>query len=100
MKNHLITALFSMAGMLMAQNFPILTGFLVYIIFAFLVDKYVVKVGMDENVKMDGGEIFLRFFFGAVWPVSFFMLGMIEYPLFKKVYNLPSIRNPFYWPEK
>jgi hypothetical protein len=99
MKNNLITAVFTMVGFLMAQNFPILTGFLVYLAFAFLIDNYVTKVALSYY-ESESEELAFRFFFGLLWPVSFFIVTVIEYEKLKKFYNLPSIRNPFYWPEK
>jgi len=98
MKDNLITAVFTMVGFLMAQNFPVLTGFLVYLALAFLMDRYITKVAIEE-VSVDNEHVF-RFFFAIVWPVSFFVLIICENEKFKEVYNLPSIRNPFYWPEK
>ena len=99
MKDNLITAVFTMVGFLMAQNFPVLTGFLVYLAFAFLMDRYITKVAMEYELEFDDNYGF-RFIFALLWPIFAIILFISEYDRFKEVYNLPSIRNPFYWPEK
>ena len=99
MKNNLITGAFVMGGMLIAQNFPILACFLIYFLFGFLVDKYITTV-VSSFDNSDACDNVFRFAMAISWPVSFFAISLCEFDTLKEKYNLPSFRNPFYWPEE
>lgn len=109
MKNILFSSLLTATIVLIGQSYPVLFGLLVYFGFAYLfATKIMVPIILEQNRRIFGSDSYkfmpIDYFFeivsSVVWPVSFIMISIIEYDTLKKLYNLPSIRNPFFWEEK
>lgn len=109
MKNILFSSLLTATIVLIGQSYPVLFGLLVYFGFAYLfATKIMVPVITAVNCrifdlgsyKLDSNDYAFTVVLSVVWPVSFIVISIIEYDTLKKLYNLPSIRNPFFWEGK
>lgn len=101
MKNAIISSFISVITVLLAQNHPALFILFAYIGIGYLSYLKIFTPGIDDmnkyNNKWESGDYVAAVFMSIMWPISSIVVVLSEYKLFKKLYNLPSWRMPFYW---
>lgn len=103
MKNTIKTILLTIFGVLFFQTFPALSFCAAYLYVAYLSDKYVFSLCFTTNYEGNIEEtdsFFERFMASMFWPVTIFAAYTVYFETLDKKYNLPRLRNPFYWPNK
>ena len=101
MKNTILSATISAIMVLFVQNYPGLFIPLVYIgigYFVYLKMTIPIVNNMTRwSKEWDTGDHIFAVFMSMVWPVASIIFFIGEYNFFKKLYNFPSWRLPFYW---
>lgn len=104
MKNTIISSIIASTLVLLGQNYPCFFILIVYLGIAFfLKTKMFVPVINNFKIydkKWETDDYVASYFMAIIWPLSFIIIGVMEYEFFKNLYNLPSLRLPFYWDDE